>query len=125
MPVLSDATNANILSLLGLVALLAVLAFVASYLVRKLRPQASDAAADTHSIWSSFRAMRQRGELTEQEYRRIRERLSANLRTEWDQQQNTNHRVASNGDTPQGDQAVSGGRPATDESPQVDEPPQQ
>lgn len=111
MPVLITTPNANILWLLGLLALLAVLAFVASYLLGKLRPQANDTSADTHSMWSSFRELRQRGELTDEEYGRIRQALSANLKTELDQQDQLKKRTSDERASRLADLEKQGGRP--------------
>jgi hypothetical protein len=121
MPVLITTLNANILSLLGLLALLAVLAFVASYLLGKLRPQANDTSADTHSMWSSFRELRQRGELTDEEYGRIRQALSTNLKTELDQRDQLKKAASAERANQLADRDNKGGRPLSPESDNADD----
>lgn len=70
--------------LIGGALLLLVLVGIGALLIKRARLDEEDSAGGTHSMMSEFREAHARGELSDEEYRNIKQTLAAKLREEYE-----------------------------------------
>jgi hypothetical protein len=64
-----------------LLGALALLAAVGGYLIRHFRDHGRNPTSEDHDLMTNFREMHARGELSDEEYRTIKSKLSSKLRS--------------------------------------------
>ena len=76
--------------IIGALVLL-VLVGIGSLLIKKARLDEEDSSSGTHSMMSEFREAHARGELSDEEYRNIKQTLAAKLREEFEDRDSAGH----------------------------------
>lgn len=79
---MTDFLHSSLAQAILMLAVLAVLVMIGYYIVRRFRDRADENQLTAHDALTNFREMRQRGDISEAEYRTIKTVLATKLQDE-------------------------------------------